>query len=224
MRVIAVVPAYNEADRIGNVVRAVASLTDGVIVVDDGSSDGTAAAAAGAGATVFSHVINRGQGAALKTGTLAALAAGADVVVHIDADGQHDPDAVPALVAALEDADVAFGSRFLGVRPEGMPLSRRALLGAARLFSTMVLGIPREFTDPQSGMRAMRAGAARAIDFRQDRMAHCSEILRLVARSDLRAVEVPVKVIYTDETLKKGQKAADALHIVWQLILGSLHR
>jgi glycosyltransferase involved in cell wall biosynthesis len=224
MKVIAVVPAYNEAERIGDVVRAAAARTDGVIVVDDGSTDGTAAAAASAGASVITHVLNRGQGAALKTGTLAALSAGADVVLHIDADGQHDPDAIPALLAALDDADVVFGSRFLGVSPEGMPLSRRMLLWAARQFSALALGIPRSFTDPQSGLRAMRAEAAREIDFRQDRMAHCSEILRLVSRSGLRAVEIPVRIVYTKETLKKGQKATDALHIVWQLILGSLHR
>lgn len=226
MKVIAVVPTYNEAGRIGAVIRALLPRVDGVIVVDDGSVDGSAEEAASAGARVITHVLNRGQGAALKTGTLAAVREGADVVVHIDADGQHDPDALPSLLAPIADgrADVVFGSRFLGVSSEGMPLSRRLLLVAARQFSGLALGIPHRFTDPQSGMRAMTAEAAAGIDFCQDRMAHCSEILRLVAHSDLHAVEVPVKVIYTKDTLAKGQKAADAAKIVWQLLLGSLQR
>lgn len=226
MKVIAVIPAYKEQGRIGAVVRALLPRVDRVLVVDDASGDGTAAEAAAAGAVVHEHALNRGQGAALRTGTEAALAAGADAVVHIDADGQHDPDALPALLAPLlaGRADVTFGSRFLGVRSEGMPLGRRALLWAARQFSSFVLGVPRTFTDPQSGLRAMTGAAARAIDFRQDRMAHCSEILRLVARSGLRAEEVPVRVRYTADTLAKGQKAGDAFKIVWQLFLGAFQR
>lgn len=226
MKVIAVIPAYNEAGRIGAVVRALLPRVDRVIVVDDCSQDGTAAEAAAAGALTFAHALNRGQGAALKTGTVAALEDGAGIIVHFDADGQHDPDSLPALTAPLlmGAADVVFGSRFLGLAAEGMPFSRRLLLRSARLFSTVVLGVPRTFTDPQSGLRALTAAAARELDFRQDRMAHCSEILRLAARSGLRAVEVPVRVRYTRETIAKGQKAGDALKIVWQLLLGALQR
>lgn len=226
MRVIAVMPAYNEKGRIGAAVRGALRRVEKVIVVDDGSADGSADEARAAGADVVTHVLNRGQGAALKTGTVLALAEGADVVVHVDADGQHDPEAIPSLLAPLVEgrADVAFGSRFLGVKSHGMPFSRRLLLAAARAFSGLVLGLPRTVTDPQSGMRAMTAAAAREIDFTQDRMAHCSEILRLAWRSDLRCVEVPIRVIYTAETLAKGQKAGDALKIVWQLLLGSLQR
>lgn len=226
MRVFAVIPAYKEEGRIGAVVRALLPRVDRVIVVDDCSGDGTAAEAAAAGADVVRHGLNRGQGAALKTGAVAALADGAEAVLHFDADGQHDPAAIPALLGPIErgEADIVFGSRFLGVDAEGMPASRRLLLRAARRFSALALGIPRHFTDPQSGLRAMRAEAAVDIDFLQDRMAHCSEILRLVARSDWRAIEVPTKVVYTKDTLAKGQKAADALGIVWQLLLGSLQR
>lgn len=226
MKVIAVMPAYNEKGRISAAVRGALRRVEKVIVVDDGSADGSAEEARAAGADVVVHVLNRGQGAALKTGTVLALAEGADVVVHVDADGQHDPDAIPTLLAPIAEgrADVVFGSRFLGVKSDGMPLSRRLLLAAARAFSGLVLGLPRTVTDPQSGMRAMTADAAREVDFTQDRMAHCSEILRLAYRSDLRCVEVPIRVIYTADTLAKGQKAADALKIVWQLLLGSLQR
>lgn len=223
-RVFAVVPALNEGSRIGPVVEAVSRFVDGVVVIDDGSADDTAAAARRAGARVLRHVINRGQGAALKTGTTAALALGADVVVHLDADGQHDPQAIEALVAPIlaGEVDVVYGSRFLGVSAEGMPVSRRLLLWAARQFSAIALGIPGGFTDPQSGLRALNAQAARELDFFQDRMAHCSEILMLLARSKLRWREIPTRIRYTRDTLAKGQKATDAFKIVWNLIVGSL--
>jgi len=226
MRTFAVVPAYNEEKTVAGVVRGLLPAVEEVIVIDDGSADGTAAAAASAGALVARHVLNRGQGAALKTGTVLALEHGADIVVHIDADGQHDPEAIRKLVAPIEagEADIVYGSRFLGIEAEGMPASRRALLLLARQFNALFLGVPRTFTDPQSGLRALNAAAARAIDFRQDRMAHCSEILRLVAHSPLRSREVPVRVRYSKETLAKGNKATDALGIVWQLLLGSMHR
>jgi glycosyltransferase involved in cell wall biosynthesis len=226
MQVFAVVPNYNERGRIGAVVRALLPRVQRVIVVDDGSSDGSAEEARAAGADVVQHVLNRGQGAALKTGTVFAVSEGADVIVHFDADGQHDPEAIPTLTAPIIEgrADVVFGSRFLGVTSVGMPFSRRVLLAAARQFSSIVLGIPRHVSDPQSGMRALTPAAAESIDFMQDRMAHCSEILRNAYASELRCVEVPIKVRYTAETLAKGQKAADAFKIVWQLLLGAFQR
>jgi len=109
------------------------------------------------------------------------------------------------------------------MKAEGMPVTRKALLMAARQFNALVLGVSRKVSDPQSGFRAMSADAAKLIDFRQDRMAHCSEILRLVTRSGLRWQEVPTRIRYTQDTLAKGQKPADALKIVWQLIIGAFH-
>ncbi len=221
MKVIAVIPALNEAGRIAKTVEGVRPFVDGVVVVDDGSSDATATTNVG-DAVVLHHAVNRGQGAALRTGTEAALRLGTDVIVHVDGDGQHDPQFIPTLVGPIRrgEADVTFGSRFLGESPEGMPLSRRALLHAARAFNAIAMGIPKRVTDPQSGMRAMTRDAARKIDFKQDRMAHCSEILRLVTKSGLRWTEVPIRVRYTDESLAKGQKSSDALKIAWQLLLG----
>ncbi|HWQ99260.1 MAG TPA: glycosyltransferase family 2 protein [Candidatus Methylomirabilis sp.] len=222
MKVYAVIPAYHEASRIRGTVEGVRPFVDSVVVVDDGSGDGTAPVARETGATVLRHAINRGQGAALRTGTDAALRLGADVIVHVDADGQHDPALIPTLVQPLTEgrADVVFGSRFMGLLPSDMPWSRRVLLRAARSFNSLVMGIPRRVTDPQSGMRAMTREAALLVDFRQDRMAHCSEILRLVTRSPLRWLEVPIRVRYTSESLAKGQRSADAFKIVWQLLIG----
>lgn len=222
MKVVAVIPAYNEASRILGTVSAVRPYVDRIVVIDDGSTDSTAVTA-GTGDVVFlRHALNRGQGAALRTGTEAALHLGADIIVHVDADGQHNPEFIPSLIAPIKDgdADIVFGSRFLGAAPKGMPMMRRVLLTSATWFNALVMGIPRRVTDPQSGMRAMTRQAATRLDFRQDRMAHCSEILRLATRSDLRWKEVPVEIRYTADSLAKGQKSVDAFKIAWQIVLG----
>lgn len=227
MKTVAVIPAFQEFSRITKTILAFFPFVDQIIVVDDGSVDETGRVAREAGATVLRHKINRGQGAALRTGTMAAVASGADVVVHVDADGQHDPSGLEGLLLPIKSgaADVVFGSRFLGVTSDGMPRLRRALLKIwRRLVNGYVLGIPLSVTDPQSGMRAMTAAAARTIEFKQDRMAHCSEILRLVTRSDLRWKEVPTVIRYTSDSLQKGQKTGDAVDILWQLFIGSFRK
>ncbi|MCR4278702.1 MAG: glycosyltransferase family 2 protein [bacterium] len=221
-RVFAVIPAFFEKTRIFETIQSVRPFVDRIIVVDDGSEDGTAEIAEQSGVIVFRHIVNRGQGAALRTGTEGAIHLGATHIVHIDADGQHDPVSIARLLSPLEagSADVVFGSRFLGEDAVGMPKSRKALLHLARAFNSLVVGVPRQVTDPQSGFRAMTVHAAQQVQFSQDRMAHCSEILRNVTRSNLRWCEVPARVVYSEESLKKGQKPWDAFHIVWQLFLG----
>lgn len=223
MKVIAVIPALNEAPRLRGVLVSLIPEVSAVVVVDDGSVDDTALIARAAGVEVVRHAVNRGQGAALKTGTLAALQLGADVIVHLDADGQHNPAILSTLLQPLQmdEADIVYGSRFLGIEAEGMPVSRRWLLRAARKFNTYVLGLPHTITDPQSGLRAMRRQVAEELMFEQDGMAHCSEILRFVTRSSFRLREVPVPVLYTAASLRKGQKASHAFKIVWELLLGS---
>jgi len=227
---VAVMPAYNEENRIAAAVAKTKVHVSAIIVIDDGSRDQTAEVARKAGAIVLRHSLNRGQGAALKTGNQAALKLGAKVIVHLDADGQHDPSFIPNLVAPIisKESDVVYGSRFLGLKPEGMPLARQVILFGAKQFSALVLGIPRTMSDPQSGLRAMTSEAVRKLEFFQDRMAHCSELLRLVVKSDLRWREVPVTVSYTNETLAKGQEGANsvqaALKIVWQLFVGSFRK
>ena len=225
MKVIAVIPAYFEGTRIARVIHDVKPFVDSIVVVDDGSTDITAKTAKEAGAVVFRHAVNRGQGAALRTGTEAALRLGAEGIIHLDADGQHDSSAIPLFIKELEEGSaIVLGSRFLGAQAIGTPAHRKYVLALAKTFNRLALGISSKITDPQSGYRAMTAEAARAIDFRQDRMAHCSEILRLVSRSTLSWKEIPTTVRYTEDTLAKGQKATDAFTIVWQLILGAFQR
>ncbi|MCC7357372.1 glycosyltransferase family 2 protein [Candidatus Uhrbacteria bacterium] len=218
----AIIPAFQEAGRIKNTIEAVKPYVNRVIVVDDGSTDTTFIEAIQSDVTVLRHMVNRGQGAALRTGTEAALRLGAECIIHIDADGQHDPSFIPSIIEPLKkgEAEIVFGSRFLGITSANMPFMRRMVLKAAKTFNTLLMGIPRHVTDPQSGMRAMTAAAARRLNFRQDRMAHCSEILRLTTRGAYKWCEIPVRIHYSSESLAKGQKSSDALVIVWQLFLG----
>lgn len=225
MRVFAVIAAFREKCHVRTSVQACLPFVERVIVVDDGSHDGTADEAEKGGAIVLKHAINRGQGAALKTGTLAALKMGAEYIIHIDADGQHDPSYIPSLLAPIMagEADFVFGSRFMGIKAIGMPLKRRVLMVGIRLFNIFVLGIPSYITDPQTGLRAFHAEAGRQLDFQQDRMAHCSEILRKVTHG-FRWKEVPVEVRYSQASLEKGQWRGGAVRIVWQLLIGSFRK
>jgi len=216
-----VIAAYNEAARLGTTLAELAPHAANVVVVDDGSRDDTAAVARQAGVWVLRHPINRGQGAALQTGIRFALEQGAEYVVTFDADGQHDPAEIAALLAPVVEgrADAALGSRFLG-RTVGMPTSRRLVLKAAVIFTRVVSQV--KVTDAHNGFRALSRAAAEGIRIRQDRMAHASEILDEVRRLNLRYVEVPVTIRYTAATLAKGQSSWNSVRIVWQLLVGKV--
>ena len=221
-RIWVVIAAYNEARVIAHVVGDVARRGYHVVVVDDGSGDGTAEHAATA-AAVVRHPVNLGQGAALQTGIDYALHQGADVIVTFDADGQHRASDIERLVAALREApaDFALGSRFLG---DAIALStaRRLLLRAATLFTQFTTGL--RLTDTHNGLRAMTRHGAEKIRLRQNRMAHASEILAQIAASGLPYVEVPVRIEYTAYSLAKGQRLGDALAILLDLFARRLYR
>jgi polyprenyl-phospho-N-acetylgalactosaminyl synthase len=207
-----VIAAFNEGKVIGDVVAGVVRAGWSVVVVDDGSIDDSAAQARRAGATVIRHALNRGQGAALQTGIDYALRRGALRLVTFDADGQHDPGDIPLLVGALDDADVALGSRFLG-NMEGAKNGRKILLRTAIVVSNGLSGM--KLTDAHCGLRGFRREAATALRITQDRMAHASELLRKIKTSKLRVVEVPVTVRYTEHSLSKGQSGLQAVRILF---------
>jgi len=207
-----VIAGYNEEAVIGGVVAEVIQAGWSVVLVDDGSRDATAARARAPGAVVIKHPINLGQGPALQTGIDYAVRHGAAHLVTFDADGQMNADDIPALVAALDDADIALGSRFLG-KIEGATARRRAFLKGAVLMSNRLSGL--NLTDPPFGFRAFRASVAPRIRMQQDRMAHASELLRKIKTSGVRVVEVPVTIRYTEHSMRKGQHGFQAVRILF---------
>lgn len=217
-----VVPAYNEHKSIRAVVESLMPYGT-VVVVDDGSSDGTGIVAAEAGAIVPRHPINLGQGAALQTGMEYSLQNGAQYIVTFDADGQHDPNDIPRLLSILKDSnvDLILGSRFLG-STIGMTASRRIMLLAARRFSNFSTGL--KLTDVHNGFRILTRRAAEAIRLNQNRMAHASEFLTQIKQQKLSFLEGPVTIRYTEYSMAKGQRASAALGILLELLTGKLLR
>lgn len=218
-----VIPAYNEAPAIGKVLAELCPYAYRVIVVDDGSMDGTLDEARAFPATILRHTINLGQGAALHTGfTFALKNPAVQSFVTFDADGQHDPADIARLVEPLEQGyDVSLGSRFIqgGQAVSIPPLKRLALSLAVRITRRMT-GLP--LTDTHNGLRAFRREAAARIEIHQNGMAHASEILSQVALLHLRYCEVPVTVRYTAYSLHKGQSILNSLNILWEIIGGKM--
>jgi glycosyltransferase involved in cell wall biosynthesis len=194
MRRAAVVPAYNEAASIGAVVAEIQAADPEleVVVVDDGSTDGTATLAAGAGATVLRLPYNLGIGAAVQTGLQYACEHGFDVAVQIDADGQHDAAELERLLEPIlaGRADIAVGTRFAGRRSYRASFARR--LGIVLFARAVSLIVRQRVTDTTSGFRAMnrRGICLFAADYPHDYPE--VEATVLVFRHRLRMVEVPV--------------------------------
>jgi polyprenyl-phospho-N-acetylgalactosaminyl synthase len=214
-----VIPAFHEERVIGAIVSELRAAWPRIVVVDDGSSDRTGEAARAAGATVLTHLVNRGQGAALQTGIAYALRRGAEYIVTFDSDGQHRAEDIPLLLEPLRSgaADVALGSRFLGTT-EQMPARRRMLLRLAILFTRFASGV--HFTDTHNGLRAFTRAAAARIELTMDRMAHASELLDQIVAARLRHVEVPVHVRYSDYSRAKGQRSSGAIRVLLDYVQG----
>ncbi|PQO25728.1 glycosyltransferase family 2 protein [Blastopirellula marina] len=219
-----VVPAYNEAARIGRTIQGLVHHFRNVVVVDDGSKDATFDALKGQPVWALRHPINLGQGAALQTGIDFAVAHGAEVVVTFDADGQHDVHDIQRLVEPVvsKRAEVALGSRFLGTQAINMPTSRWLILKMGVLFTRICSRI--NVTDTHNGLRALSRAAATKLRIRQNRMAHASEILDQIQYLGLKFEEVPVTVHYSDAVLEKGQQNSAAVKVAAQFLLGRMVR
>ncbi|MBI4438291.1 glycosyltransferase family 2 protein [Candidatus Uhrbacteria bacterium] len=222
MNVLAIIPAYNEAATIAEVLQKTQPLVDGIVVINDGSTDRTAQIARLQGAVVLTHIVNRGLGAALGTGFEAAKRLGADIIVTLDADGQHDPAEIKRFMSEIEKgADVVIGSRML-TGFVGMPLHRRAAQIVGNLVTFFLFGA--WVTDSQSGFRAFTRYAISKIQIQTNRMEVSSELIAEAKRNKLTVVEVPIKAIYTDYSLSKGQSFFVGLKTLLKLVVRRLTR
>ncbi|KKT35124.1 MAG: Glycosyl transferase family 2 [Parcubacteria group bacterium GW2011_GWA2_44_12] len=219
-----VIPAYNEEKKIRGVVEGVLRVAPHVVVVDDGSNDETAKSVANMeGVRVLRHIINRGYGAATKTGIAYALSMGADVVVTFDADGQHRPEDVPALLAPIHAGfvDVVLGTRF-HKNALKVPFLRKFSLKLAVVFTRIISGL--RLTDAHNGLRAFSRKSLEKIDFHKNGMSAASEILDEVARHKLLYQEVPVVISYTPYSVKKGQSTFKKIMLGLDFIGGKITR
>ena len=191
LRVIAIIPAYNEENSVGSVVKDASRFVDEILVVDDGSEDMTAKEAESAGATTIKHLSNSGIGSSLRTGYDYCLSKSCDIVVQLDADGQHDPQFVPLMINHMitNNLDIVTGSRFLGQRNDDYVLLRRA---GIKVFSVLASSYgPARITDVTSGFRSYRSTALRLIGDVADRHWAFDQTLRAL-KLGLKYGEYPV--------------------------------
>jgi polyprenyl-phospho-N-acetylgalactosaminyl synthase len=224
-RVFIIVAAYNEAASIGDLVRDLMEQYAHVVVVDDGSTDETAELASEAGACVLTHLINRGQGAALQTGITYALSRAADYIVTLDVDGQYDVKDIALLLGPISDGTV---HSTLGCRGSGhdKPSLGMRLRSALRAFGKLGarLGLRAPAPLAHNGLCAFSRHAAQMIDLQLDRLTHGSEIVQQIVAHGLTLREVPVRVRVSDYALRKGQRSSAALRVAFRYIMARFTR
>jgi len=212
-----VIPAYNEEKSITNVVKELKQNNyKNIVVIDDGSKDKTYEAAKREGVIVLKHILNRGQGAALKTGIDYALSNGTGIIVTYDADGQHSVKDIKNIIKPVKNkkVDIALGSRFL--KKNKTPFIRKLFLKGGAFIIFLMYGI--KLTDSHNGFRAMSRKAAEKIEIKSDGMEHASEILEQVKKKRLKYKEIPVTIKYTDYSVKRGQSTLNSFKILFKMI------
>ena len=193
-RIVAAIPCHNEEPFISDIVRMAREHVHHVVVIDDGSSDGTSAAAEAAGATVVQHQDNKGPGMAYKSCFEAARSLGADVLITLDGDGQHRPEELPRVLAPLlsEEADLVIGSRFL----EDYEVPRYRKFGIDVITWLYNLGSPVKVVDAQSCYRGYSQRALDSLQVTESGFGFSVELLVQAREQGLVIREVPISCIY----------------------------
>lgn len=204
-------PVYNEAQHVDRVLAEVRRYSDEIVVIDDGSTDGTAELLARQrDIQVVTHVVNRGYGAALHTAFEYAMQHDYEVVVTIDCDGQHEPQRIPRFAAACQDVDIVSGSRYLKrFKGDSQPPAQRRRVNAqvtAELNRRLGLCL----TDAFCGFKAYRVDAMHALRLTENGYAMPLELWVQAADADLRIIELPVPLVYLDEKRSFGGVLDDA--------------
>jgi glycosyltransferase involved in cell wall biosynthesis len=210
-----VVPAFNEAGVIGEVISDLRSVFTNVVCVDDGSADDTGEVALKAGAHLVRHPVNLGQGAAIQTGVeYARRQPGAQVFATFDADGQHRVKDLVTMIDRLGagDVDVVIGTRF-GPGVSRPPLLKRVVLQTAARLSPR--GRRLGLTDTNNGLRVFNRTVADGLDITLSGMSHAGEFIMLIAENRWRVAEEPVEVLYTEYSQSKGQPLLNGVNIIF---------
>jgi len=225
MKLAIIIPAFNEEETIAGVIKAIPKKIAGIsektiFVVDDGSSDKTAVVAKQAGAQVLSHLLNQGYGAATITGLETARLIGADIMLTLDGDGQHDPREINKMVAliAKKKYDVVIGTRTLD--RHRMPKHKEVGNFLMNWITYVLYGL--WFKDSQSGFKAFSKKAIRKLELTSNGYEICSEIISEIQRLKLKYTEMPVKTIYTEYSKKRGQYPLNAINIIIKLLIRSI--
>lgn len=222
-KIFIILPAYNEDKHIGDLIAEIKSLGyENIIVINDGSTDLTKLVAENSGATVITHPINLGAGAATQTGLTYAKRKKADITITLDSDGQHNPKDIEKLIKEIEEkkVDIVIGSRFKG--KNDIPIVRRffnliANLMTFALSSTWV-------SDTQSGFKAFNQKALEKIDIKSTGFEFCSEIILQIKPNSLKFSEIPIDVRYSKESQMKGQSLANGMITAFKLFIQAITR
>lgn len=222
-QILVLLPAYNEADSIREVIGDLKKENyPNIVVVDDGSHDETRNTCLDSGLKVISHRINRGAGAAIQTGIEYARTTSAEFLVIMDADGQHKAEDISLLLRKISgtEAGMVIGNRFENSTNE-IPRIRRFYNWIANVITN--LPNRKNYKDTQSGFRVLSRDCFEKINLRIDGFGFCSEMIWQVESMKYEILEVPIKVIYTEHSMKKGQNFAvgvrTALNLLFERIL-----
>lgn len=217
------IPAFNEERVITNVIAEIRQAGyQNIIVVDDGSRDRTYEVAKNTGVTVLRHRLNRGKGAATKTSIEAAKLLGANIIVTMDGDGQHNPRDIESLISPIRngDCDVVLGTRLKN--PQGMPWYKiiQNWFGNAIVWYIYGLWV----SDSQSGFRAYSRHASEVINTKTDRYEYDGEVIREIYKYKLKYREVPIEVRYTKYSMGKLHKQSfeNGIKTVYKMIFHTL--
>ena len=221
---VVIIPACNEGPALITVIKELLSTGFTVIVIDDGSAVSLKPILETFPVFFLRHRANLGQGAALQTGFDFAKRLKPDIIVTMDADGQHDSSSIPSLIEPLvtNEVDIVLGSRFLTPGEKTVPFFKKLVLQTARVvnffFSGMLL------SDAHNGLRALNYQALQKINITENRMAHASEVLFEIKKHRLRYKEVPVTIAYTKYSKQKGQSVWQSIIILFDLFLHKLFK
>lgn len=218
---VVLMPAHNESEQIGKTVTELKNYFSNIVVVDDGSTDRTYEVISSMNIVCGKHPINLGQGAAIQTALSLALShfKNCQYFITFDADGQHSVNSALEMLQLIQqnNYDIVLGSRFVNKNPTNqIPQKKKLILKLGILFTKFDTGL--NVTDTHNGLRVMSRNFAESLNLRQNGMAHASEILTFIQKSNAKWIEAPAEIYYTEYSIKKGQSILNAINIITEMM------